>query len=121
MIGGIAVAICVLLITVDASRWQSDVPSANWVLPGCRSFVADRESGSGDEIFRHGVCAGAIAAIIDMGHGAAFCLPGQATYAQYGHVVIQFIDANPTRMHEPFTRLAIEAFAKAWPCPNPAR
>jgi len=121
MIRGSAVAISLLFIMADASGDQTGVPSANWVMPGCRSLVVDKESGSGDEIFRHGVCAGAIAAIIEMGQGSVLCPPRQMTYGQYGQVVVEFIDANPSRIHEPFTRLAIEAFAKAWPCSRPSR
>jgi hypothetical protein len=44
------------------------------------------------------------------------CTPEGVTQGQILQVVIQYIDAQPARMHEDFRKLALEAMNAAWPC-----
>jgi Rap1a immunity proteins len=45
------------------------------------------------------------------------CIPfGSVTQDQMVRVVVQYIDSRPTRMHEAFGKLALEAMRDGWPC-----
>jgi hypothetical protein len=48
--------------------------------------------------------------------GLGVCNPPEVTTEQGIRVVVQYIDAQPARLHEDFRLLAIEALRKAWPC-----
>jgi hypothetical protein len=43
-------------------------------------------------------------------------MPQDVTIGQAVRVVIAYIDSQPARLHERFSRLALEAIQKAWPC-----
>jgi hypothetical protein len=107
-----ATTICLLLVTADESNSESRAWSANAVMPGCRSLISE----TGPINYETGKCGGVVAGLIDMGGLSAFCPPSGVTYEQAARVIVRFIDANPARMNERFTRLAVEALAKAWPC-----
>ena len=107
----LAVAILLLALTVPASA--QDRNSANYLLPGCKSWL-DRGTKplAPDEAF----CAGFV---IGLGYGVGgnhFCPPNGATNNQAVAVVVKYIEARPERMHEPFHTLALEALTAAWPC-----
>lgn len=85
-----------------------DGNSANYLMVGCRAFVAR----STNDPFRQGLCMGRVAATMAL----VSCAPEQVTYGQAVRVVIQYIDERPARLHEDFLVLAREAFNLAWPC-----
>jgi Rap1a immunity proteins len=78
--------------------------------------VADPDRGTNVGAF----CAGQIAGIMVLGQFLVptlrFCPPTGWTRQQGLRVVVAFFDANPHRLHEPFSVLAVEALRKAWPC-----
>jgi hypothetical protein len=93
-----------------AATYQSD--TANYVMPGCRTYVSEPPI-QGD-LFKTGWCAGLVAGLVFTATGS--CIPPEATKSQTVRVVLQYIDARPSRMHEDFTTLALEALKAAWPC-----
>jgi hypothetical protein len=117
-----------LALTVTAAEAaEKDILSANFLLPACRDFMDQKNDSSGG--FLRGFCAGAVAEILAFGgmlHSVsdvfviprALCLdaPAGVTGDQALKIVVAYIDARPTRMHERFDRLAIEALRTAWPC-----
>jgi Rap1a immunity proteins len=85
--------------------------SANYVMPGCRYYVSDNGR---DHLFLQGLCGGAISGLRFLNRGS--CVPAEASWRQIVHVVVQYIDSRPERMHEDFRVLAVEAMNSAWPC-----
>ena len=85
---------------------QEDFMSANRVMTGCRAFIAE----SSVDLFLQGVCLGVVTAT------AGSCLPSGVTVGQEVRVVAAYIDARPTRLHEDFRVLTLEALQDAWPC-----
>jgi Rap1a immunity proteins len=89
---------------------EQDSKSANYVMPGCRSIVEDKNT----EIYMRGYCLGLISGIYSMSQ--RICAPAEVTNSQLARVVVQYIDARPARMHENFGKFALEAMQAAWPC-----
>lgn len=115
--------ICGALIGLMASSaaCAEDMESANWVMPGCREYLAH----SSRTLFQNGWCAGIVHGVAGMtilmklpSENQLFCAdtPPHATNDQLVRVVVAYIEARPQRMHEPFTVLAFEAMQAAWPC-----
>ena len=105
--------IAVTLLSCGAS-FAEDEQSANYMMPACRDFI---NGGSDTGTFVQGVCVGTIATIIALGRYAdTHCAPPRVTNEQGLHVVIQYIDNQPARLHEKFGLLALEAMQNAWPC-----
>ena len=50
------------------------------------------------------------------GHVLGICPPPESTVDQGVRLVVQYVDSQPTRLHDNFDALAIEALRKAWPC-----
>jgi hypothetical protein len=89
-----------------------DPLNTNSKIVGCRNYV----SSSDDNLFLQGYCAGAVQALVEFAAGA--CAPKSATNIQGVQIVLQYINARPTRLHENFNKLAAEALRQAWPCSN---
>jgi hypothetical protein len=109
------VAVVCLMLAVPPTRAHSqpDTASANYVMPGCRAFLA---RGERDQLMQ-GLCVGRTDGVCDTAVVLGrVCSPPQVTAGQAIGVVVQFIEARPVRMHEPFTKLALEALIAAWPC-----
>jgi hypothetical protein len=87
--------------------------TANDVMVGCRIFT---DPNNNSKPYDQGTCAGMIAGISYMGNGAVYCAPSGVTMGQQLRVAVQYIDARPTRTHEDFRKLALEALKAAWPC-----
>jgi hypothetical protein len=51
-------------------------------------------------------------------HWTCLDIPSGVTVGQMIKVVVQYIEAQPKRLHEDFTALAMEAMFDAWPCEN---
>jgi hypothetical protein len=108
-----------LVIASIPAGAQEDTGSANFMLPYCKSFLAQDISRSDqDRNFYAGVCAGSITAFnfVSRSLKNGFCFPQGATHSQMVRVVVAYIEARPARMHEDFRDLALEALREAWPC-----
>ena len=107
----LAVAILLLALTVPASA--QDRNSANYLLPGCKSWLdSEKKLLAPDEAF----CVGFV---VGLGYGVGgnhFCPPQGVTNNQVVAVVVKYIEARAERMHEDFGKLAVEALMAAWPC-----
>ena len=118
-----AVLVLVLALIGPASAGPStDHPSANEVMPGCRSFLEkvrtkphfDEKSANKEE----GLCiVGLMAADLIAAAGQhEICRPEGVTTGQLVAVVVKYADEHPQDMHLEFMFLAHEALVKAWPC-----
>jgi Rap1a immunity proteins len=105
------IVVVAALMLSDGTAFAADVASANYVMPGCRSIVAEKHT----NLFLDGLCNGLIAGVL-YGRSQEVCKPDGITYGQEVRVVVQYIDARPARMHEDFRKLALEALMAAWPC-----
>jgi Rap1a immunity proteins len=130
LIGAAALA----LIGTAAAAEVEFRESANFMLPGCRSFV-DHKTDNPD---RQGLCLGrglnheGMLARILLGLArkngetgstlevlrTSLCInhPAEVTNGQMARVVTNYIESHPARMHEDFAVLALEALQAAWPC-----
>ena len=99
------------LAFMTAPAGAQDINSANFMLPHCKAET---------DPFWRGVCYGSVAALVYVGPALAddlrFCAPRGATRRQMVRVVVAHIEAQPSRMHEDFRWLALEAMREAWPC-----
>jgi Rap1a immunity proteins len=103
-----------------AGAAEPDAYSANYMLPYCKDYL------SGSNTLDVGFCAGVVegigymAAILEMsstpGAGPPLCVPKGVTRGQTVQAVVNYIEAWPERMDEPFWQLTFEALLDAWPC-----
>jgi hypothetical protein len=100
------------LFLTCGEAFTEDPLSATSKIGGCRNYVAS----SNDDLFSQGYCAGAVQALVEFAAGA--CAPKSATNMQGVQIVVKYIDARPTNLHENFNKLAAEALRKTWPCTN---
>jgi hypothetical protein len=92
------------------------IGSANYVMPGCRAVI-DEKNVSDGELLNHGLCIGMVFALFDWGTiSELICPPPQVTIEQTMRVVVRHIDDRPAKMHMRFSLLALEAMQAAWPC-----
>jgi hypothetical protein len=95
----------------SAMAQGNDLNSANYHMPGCRSYM--ESSSSAKDLFMQGFCVGIIDTIV---YASLACPPDRSTLGQWIRVVVQYIDARPARLHESFKKLAEEALIHTWPC-----
>jgi hypothetical protein len=99
-----------------APATAEDIESANFILPACKNVV----EGNQREPFRRGYCVGLVKGIamakFNAPSGGCVDYPAGATSGQMVSVVIRYIEARPTRMHEDFGKAVLEALMDAWPC-----
>ena len=100
------------LLLTCGEGFAEDLLNADSKIVGCRNYVAS----SADDLFSQGYCAGAVQALVEFAAGA--CAPKSATNMQGVQIVVKYIDARPTRLHENFDKLAAEALRQTWPCTN---
>jgi hypothetical protein len=67
-----------------------------------------------DYVAIQATCTAQIDAIVDTSDKV--CPPDRFTYVQAQRVVTSYIDQQPARLHERFTKLALEGLMAAWPC-----
>jgi Rap1a immunity proteins len=115
------------LTTTMAGAAEPDYASANVLLPACK-VILEKSTPTGftgvtvQQIYDGAICAGMMSALLSVGWdrmlGDRFCVnvPPGATREQAIRVTVQYIEARPQRMHEPFVSLAVEALHDAWPC-----
>jgi hypothetical protein len=114
---GLLVLSCILAMP-SVSRAADDTASAGMTIEGCRMLPGDK---NGRYIFIdfiaiQATCTAQIDAIVDTSDKV--CLPDQSSYVHAQQVVVSYIDQRPTRLHERFTKLALEALVTTWPCPR---
>ena len=104
------VVLAALMLSGGTVSAEKDFRSANYFMPGCRSFADKIQA----DLFLSGICMGSIEGVL---YGRSeVCPPKEVTGGQLARVVVQYIDARPARMHEDFRKLALEAVKAAWPC-----
>jgi hypothetical protein len=125
-------ALLLLLLAVEApftAQAQSpDYGSGNYMAAPCK-MVADQaveKDASNVTTYRAGLCMGKVASLRYvlnfLEDPYRSCPPKTATVGQHIKVVSAFLEQNPSRLHEEFDKLALEAMRQAWPCPKtPAR
>lgn len=86
--------------------------SAKSALSGCRDYVSG--NAKNDDPFKSGFCLGSISSLSYK--SKEICLLPGVTQAEAVRAVVQYIDAQPSRINEDFRKLAFEALKAAWPC-----
>jgi hypothetical protein len=107
-------ATAVLLCGFGKAFAAEDFLSANYLMSGCRAFIA----GTGENYIYAGVCLGTVETVAHQWR-QQICIPQGVTYNQAIKVVMAYIDARPARLHENFSDLAGVAMVTAWPCRQP--
>jgi hypothetical protein len=85
--------------------------AAAFIIPSCREST---EPGSISGAFEQGMCIGLLKGLYYLSSDA--CIPPAITIGAVARIVVRYIDHRPTRMHEDFRELALEALKTAWPC-----
>ncbi len=95
--------------------WAADTASADDMMPGCRGWLEKTTADAEPlDILVQGLCVGLVGGV---GYAApGVCAPPDSTNEQALRIVVQYIDARPTRRREAFLKLALEALRRAWPC-----
>jgi hypothetical protein len=96
--------------------------SANFLLSACTGYMDNHQriKDVNDAILQ-GECGGIVTTLIFFSETlppkVRFCMPREVTNGQAVRVIVTFMNANPSRLHEDFKRIAGEALHNAWPCP----
>ncbi|MPZ36605.1 MAG: hypothetical protein GEU95_00850 [Rhizobiales bacterium] len=117
MMAALMVAIVTLLLWATTAPAQArDFDSANHALQACTDYI---NPDANRNMFAQGDCAGVVRTIFYFGrtHFNA-CPPRGVTIWQATRVIVAYIRARPSRLHEDFRNLAVEALRAAWPCRN---
>ena len=109
-----AIVLVAVLTFCDGSAFAeiNETVSADFAMPGCRNYVS-QNAREGDA-FKKGFCLGLVSSLGYMNKD--ICLLPGVTQPQAIRVVVEYIDARPSRLHEDFRKLAVEALKAAWPC-----
>lgn len=102
---------------LEVQSWCRAVANAEIREDGFIHFFSNQETG---------FCWGAFAGIQDFviwtdKDGArilGLCVPAKATRLQLIKIFVKYVDDSPNIAHEPFTGVAVRAFAAAFPCAN---
>src|SRR6187200_2722005 len=108
-------AMLFLVGSIQALQAQTDYQwSGNAFLPYCQDAVEQRQNSVA------GICLGYVAAAslygAHMREPLRNCVPAELPTGQKIGVVIKYLEDHPTRLHEPFSVLVLEALRAAWPC-----
>jgi hypothetical protein len=122
----IATCAAVMALTITtAGAAEPDYATASVMLPACRMLEKTTPNGvTAQRILDGAVCAGMMSALLSVARARMlddrFCVnvPPGAIREQAIRVAVQYIEARPHRMREPFVSLAVEALHSAWPCRN---
>jgi hypothetical protein len=93
--------------------------SGSDLIEACRAAA----SGSQPTTAQAGVCVGEVSALAWLAPGQISdvirsCVPDNVSPQQTVQAVVNYLDRNQDRLHEPFEGLALEALAQRWPCHN---
>jgi Rap1a immunity proteins len=120
MIKTAAVLGIALAIATGATIAAEDRESANFMLPGCRTFVSGHRTIS--EGYGVGACFGEFMVLAWAGRALppelAYCLPERVTTGQMAQIVIRDLEKRPEVWHKDFIELAADALHRAFPCPK---
>jgi hypothetical protein len=105
----ILLAVILLVAAIAPSSAETDLQSANYVIPDCRTLISGEQS----HPILSGYCMGSVQATF---YFNVLCAPDRVTVEQMVRVVVQYIDSHPARINENFLFLAAEAMSAAWPC-----
>jgi len=106
------VPVAAMILNCSAVIAKEDLRSANYMVPGCRAFIAKGFT----ELQKQGFCGGTIDALVWSNLGV--CAPEGVSLVEGVKVVVKYIDDRPQRQNENFKALALEALQTAWPCKN---
>ena len=119
LLGAIAL-IAAMIFDCGVAVAEPNQTSADYVMPGCRdaaSLITFSNVGeSAEEAYRTGLCTGIVLGLSFMGQPQIICMPMGTTAQQATSIVFQYIDGQPARIHEDFSRFAVEALRANWPC-----
>ena len=105
--------------STDAQNPSTDTSADTW-FSGCKAFVEGHAIDSA-EFAAENFCSGMVTGLASVGQllpsNMQFCPPWNSTARELARVVVQYIEAQPERMHEDFRTLTLQAFHKAWPGP----
>jgi Rap1a immunity proteins len=111
-----AIVFCCLWSHASCAGEREIVSIGNDLLSSCKSVV-----GVGPhDAHREGRCVGEVAMLMELAYGKMLVVPicpAKGAFVNEGvRLVVAFLEANPQRLHEPFSTLAFEALLLAWPC-----
>jgi Rap1a immunity proteins len=90
-----------------------------WFL-GCKAFAEGRANTQPQLYGMQSYCSGVVHGLVAVGPllppRLQFCPPQASSPSELARVVVQYVEAQPERMHEDFRQLTLEAFHDAWPC-----
>jgi hypothetical protein len=105
-----------LTVTASSAAEVEFIESANFMLPGCRSFVEHKP----DNPDRQGLCLGTIRGLDHEGMLARILLGLARKNGETGSTLevlrTSLCIDHPGEVHESFTVLALEALQAVWPC-----
>ncbi|WP_367278415.1 Rap1a/Tai family immunity protein [Bradyrhizobium sp.] len=101
-----------------------DAQTGNDLVSTCKmrieAYDTNKRMNNDQVAYNMGICDGTLIALGAIGPtlpvGLRFCPPTDATVQQSLRVVINYLDAHPARLHEPFVDLTITALRDVWPC-----
>src|SRR5262245_30941168 len=107
-----AQALLVFLVSTCASLSTASGQDGNWYLDACRNFANDNQKVPEHLLFRQAACAGSIAALGFVAPGMKAeslrsCTPEGVKSRQMAKAVVEYLDKNPAKLHEPFAVLAL--------------
>jgi hypothetical protein len=119
---GVLIAASLVLNLGAAFAQPQHHASAKAVMPGCRNFIKDGGWPTSQPAMllsrpaklQMSVCLDKVLRL-EYAH-PSICSPRHWTIGQLIGVVVHYIDSRPARLHEDFTKLAIEALQATWPC-----
>jgi hypothetical protein len=112
-------AIALMIFSCGLAVAEPKQTSADYVMPGCRdaaSLITFSNALSEEQVSLMGFCAGIVVGLSFMGEPYGICVPAGTSAEQTTSVVVQYIDGQPTRIHEDFNSFAVEALRANWPC-----
>ncbi|WP_262273058.1 MULTISPECIES: Rap1a/Tai family immunity protein [Microvirga] len=115
---GFAIAALLLCFSTSAHAQDSQFTGNSMYKP-CADALQDNAS---TQIFRQGQCNGIVTSIYYFGENLSpsrrFCSPEGASSIQALRIVVNYMQANPARLHLPLFVLVTDALRAAWPCQN---
>jgi len=110
----------VMMLNCRAAVAEPSQSSSDYIMSGCRDAAAfvrfSDVAESQDDVWRSGFCVGVVTGLSFIGQPYGICAPAGTTSQQATRTVVQFIDAQPERVHEDFRSFVIEALRASWPC-----
>ncbi len=106
--------------TADTTAQQN--PGSGGFLLGACQIIARNVPPPAEQAFKVGVCSGQLVAVSTLAPAMPgplrSCPPYPVVLPQLARVLVAYLERNSSRMNEPFSGLALLAFADAWPCPR---